>query len=52
MDNKYCKKCNTALIVCNECNGTGKKGFNTPNRCVHCKGTGYLCHIHGGDNGN
>jgi len=46
MDGKYCAKCKTALIRCGECNGTGKVGGM---RCTRCKGTKYLCHVHGGN---
>ncbi len=46
MDNKYCKKCKTALIRCGECYGSGKQGGM---RCTRCKGTKYLCHIHAGN---
>ncbi len=48
MDNKYCNKCKTALIRCNECSSSGKKNGMT---CPNCKGTGYLCQSHSGDNG-
>jgi len=43
---EYCEKDHTALIKCEECYGTGRKsnGF----RCIHCAGTGWRCHIHGG----
>jgi hypothetical protein len=48
MDNKYCSKCKTALIKCSECYGSGKQnGYS----CTKCKGTGYTCQMHGGDNG-
>ena len=42
-----CKKCKSALIVCSECYGSGKKGDNS--MCVHCKGTGEKCHVHQGN---
>jgi len=46
MDGKYCEKDKSALIRCPECDHSGKKN-GVP--CVKCKGTGYLCQIHGGD---
>lgn len=46
VDGLYCRKDKSALIACNECGKTGKiRGYS----CPHCKGTGYKCHVHGGD---
>lgn len=47
-----CKKCKSALVKCSDCNGAGKAGFNKPNTCIRCSGTGYLCQIHGAGHGN
>lgn len=46
MDEKYCKKDGSALVRCNECNGSGKEEGH---RCTRCKGTCYLCQAHGAD---
>jgi hypothetical protein len=46
LDNKYCQKCKTALIKCSDCTGSGKQSGN---KCVKCNGTGYVCHVHGGN---
>jgi hypothetical protein len=48
MDNKYCNKCKTALIKCPDCYNSGKKNGMI---CTNCKGSGYICQMHGGDNG-
>lgn len=45
-----CKKCKTALFKCSECNGSGKVTAEQK-KCVRCKGTGLLCHVHGADHG-
>lgn len=44
---EYCRKCKTALIPCSDCFGTGRKldGY----KCVRCRGSGKLCHLHQGD---
>jgi len=49
-----CKKCKTVLVVCPDCNGTGKRGpgQGPGQKCPRCRGTGKICHIHGGDHGN
>ena len=48
MDNKYYSTCKTALIRCTECNSSGKSNGTI---CINCKGTGYLCQVHGANNG-
>ena len=48
MDGKYCQNCKTALIRCSDCNSTGKSNGTI---CINCKGTGYLCQVHGANNG-
>jgi hypothetical protein len=41
-----CQKCTTALIMCSDCSGAGKK-FNI--MCARCGGTGYRCPMHGAE---
>lgn len=48
MDNKYCERCKSALIRCSECYTSGKQNGYT---CTKCKGTGYICQLHDGNNG-